>query len=234
MQRLLFLLVVSTLALPASADFYSHRYAGVSFSNTDLDGFCEGGEAFIARNNVPGQSLTAAGCGDSGDGWKIYSGWRWTPYLAVEGSYQQLSEANLDFEYRNDDSEHLFIQDEIKTQLGNAFIVGHWPLMESLSLFGKLGGGFWMSEFSERQSGEVLYIVPVSEEEFILELGPYSAKFSDSESGFHWGYGVGVSYIHQNRWSIRAEWESFSDIGTEEFRGEFDVQSASLGWSMHF
>ena len=236
MRRPLSLLAVPLLCFggQAQADFYSHRYAGVGYSDTTLDGFCDGADAFVQGLANRGEAASAGTCNDSGDGWKIYGGWRWSPYLAVEGSYQQLTDAEFDFRVDGERDDYLIFQDKIETRLINAFIVGHWPLLDGLSLFGKLGGGVWNSDFSEHQSGELYFVFPVNEETVAEELLPVQGRAGDRDSGVHWSYGLGISYRYRNSWSLRAEWESFGDVGSDDFRSAFDVETASLGWSMHF
>ncbi|WP_346837551.1 outer membrane beta-barrel protein [Microbulbifer sp. SAOS-129_SWC] len=231
MARPLFLLAVPllTLCTQAQADFYSHRYAGVSISDATLQGFCSGAEAF-----VQGISASNSTCSSGGDGWKVYGGWRWSPLLAVELSYQQLPTSSLDFRVNGDRDDYIRAQDEIKTRLANAFVVGHWPLGSGFSLFGKAGGGIWLAEFTERQSGQ-LYARYLQQDGTVNEvLVSVNGKAADNDSGFQWGYGAGISYRYHNSWTLRAEWESFSDVGSDKFRSSFDVQTASLGWSMHF
>lgn len=230
MARPLFLLAVPllTLCAGARADFYSHRYAGVSISDDTLQGFCSGAEAFVQRIEASGN------CASGGDSWKVYGGWRWSPLLAVELSYRQLAKAKLDFRLNGDRDEYIQVQDKIDTSLADAFIVGHWPLGGGFSLFGKAGGGIWFSHLSERQSGQ-LYLSYQQEDGTDAEvLIPISGKATDNDNGFHWGYGAGISYRYHNSWTLRAEWENFNDVGSDNFRSSFDVQTASLGWSMHF
>ncbi|AMX03342.1 outer membrane beta-barrel protein [Microbulbifer thermotolerans] len=216
------------------ADFYSHKYGGIGYGNTELQGFCNGAAVFVRNLNSSGQTASASACGEKGDSWKIYTGWRWTPYMAVEASYQQLAKADLDFRIDATNGEFLQFEDRIKTHLLNAFIVGHCPLFEGLSLFGKLGGGLWSAELSERQSGQLLFAYPVAEDEVETRLEEVSGKAYDSDNGFHWGYGFGIDYRYRNKWTLRAEWESFTEVGSDSFRSDFDAQSATLGWSMHF
>lgn len=225
-----------TLCAGAQADFYSHKYAGFGFGNSDRSGFCEvSGAAIAAADSAPDQSFTSLGCDDAGNGWKIYGGWRWTPQMAVETSFHQLSRNELKAEQKLDDGSHQVIDDEITTRLGNLFFVGHWPLAEGLSLFGKLGGGFWFSERDTGFDGEAFFQVAVDEnDEPIFELLPFSRSQSSNDSGFQWGYGAGISYSYQNRWTIRAEWENFADVGSEDFFGGDDAETLTLGWSMHF
>ena len=235
MNRPLSLLAVPLLILCASAqaDFYSHRYAGVSLSDAELQGFCTDAQAFVQEINAGGQKAVNS-CGSSGDSWKIYGGWRWSPMLAVELSYQQLPESELDFRISADSGEYLEFSDRIQTHLANAYFIGHWPLGGGFSLFGKAGGGLWASDLSERQSGELYFAYPLEDGTFEPRLTPVSGHVADSRNGFHWAYGAGISYRYHNRWTLRAEWESFNNVGSDEFFSAYDVETASLGWSMHF
>lgn len=232
MQRLLILLVVPALALAANAraDFYSHRYLGLSLGNAELAGFCDGGVSFVDRNN----NLSGLGCSEEGEGLKIYGGWRWKPHLALEASYHRLPKSRLDLLWQPGFSQHLVVNEGIRTQMASAFAVGHLPLVQGLSLFGKLGGGFWMSSLRSRQSGELLFVFLDEEGEEFAQLVPVSGKSTRAANGFHWGYGAGISYRRHNNWTVRAEWEVFPDVGSSDLYGSFDVHSASLGWSMHF
>ena len=238
MARLPELLVVSAalvLALPASADFYSHRYLGLSVLEGSLDPFCSQAEDLVARNNTDQQTLSTSGCEEAGTGWKVYGGWRWTPHLAFELDARQLPTAEHDFLVSSTLYPYLSVTHEVTTRMGNAHFVGHLPFGTSgLSLYGKIGGGFWLREWKEKQRGEIVLRIPVSEGVTEDVLVPVRGSFHNNSSGFHWGYGAGISYRNQNRWTLRVEWEAFPDIGSDVFGGQQDIQSASLGWSMHF
>ncbi|SDJ97258.1 outer membrane beta-barrel protein [Microbulbifer yueqingensis] len=240
MARPLFLLAVLSVpilslapALPAGADFYSHRYVGASVGDTQQDDFCLQAASQVRQFSFDGQAGNLLGCDGSGEGWKLYTGWRWSPYLAVEASLQRLATTELDFELRNQRGEFLRFEDKMETHLVNAFAVGHWPVYGGLSLFAKAGAGAWNSELSERQSGEVLFRF-LDGDTVAEELVPVSGRSAAVDNGFHWGYGAGISYRHEGEWTLRAEWEAFRDIGSDELRGKFDAEMASLGWSMHF
>ncbi|WP_250459256.1 outer membrane protein [Microbulbifer litoralis] len=260
MTRPCFLLAVPflTVCVSAQADFYSHRYAGVSFSNENLDGLCDSGRSTVQGFNSNGQTAIFDRCTETGKGWKIYGGWRWTPHLAVEASFQKLAQGSITYD-RTDvqmPPPPVFLvpgqraptgffpewreRDDIDTALGNIFVVTHWPIAEGFSVFAKLGGGGWNSRLKRRISGIQVFAIPLEPEEgqeeieFEFEEGPSSGTLEETRNGFHWSYGAGISYRHRNSWTIRAEWESFSDVGSDDFFTAVDVESASLGWSMHF
>jgi len=260
MARQYFLLAVPllTLCAEAQADFYSHRYAGVSLSNDSLSGFCDSGKSTVQGFNSDDQTATFDRCEETGNGWKVYGGWRWAPHFAIEASYQRLAGSSITYDRTNVQTlpPPAFIipgqpiptgffpdwheRDEVDTSLGNLFFVAHWPIAEGFSVFGKLGGGGWHSNLKRRISGTQVFAIPIAPEEgqeeieFEFEEGPTSGTVEDSRNGFHWGYGAGISYRHHNSWTIRAEWESFSDVGSDDFFTAVDVRAASLGWSMHF
>ncbi|WP_237055699.1 outer membrane protein [Microbulbifer sediminum] len=226
-------LLAFLLALPASADFYSHRYVGASIGDAGTGEFCRQATDAVQRFSFNGQPAQLLNCDAGGGNWKLFTGWRWTPYLAVEASLQQLAGNDLDFEFRSERGEFLRFEDELETYLVNVHAVGHWPVYGGLSLFAKAGAGAWNMQLSQRQSGELLFFF-LEDGVVMEELVPVSGSSGTSDNGFHYGYGAGISYRHHNSWTLRAEWESFSDIGSDDLRGEFDVETASLGWSMHF
>ncbi|KUJ83570.1 porin family protein [Microbulbifer flavimaris] len=235
MNRPTFLLAVPLMALPnlASADFYSHRYAGISFGNAEQQGFCTSVDAQISRFDTDTQDVPERSCEGAGNLIKLYGGWRWTPNLAVEASVRQLDDNRVGFTLTNDRGEFLQVEDEIKTRLATAYVVGHLPFFGGASFFAKAGGGFWMGELSGRQRGEVL--VAVQEDGVIREVPvEVRGRGAEADNGFHWSYGAGISYRNHNNWTVRAEWETFQDIGSEDLRGSYDLETVSLGWSLHF
>ncbi|MEW5249208.1 outer membrane beta-barrel protein [Microbulbifer sp. 2201CG32-9] len=238
MTRPSFLLAVPLLSLPnlASADFYSHRYAGISFGDTGQSGFCEAADRFVQRVDAGPEMASSDKCSDTGSSVKLYAGWRWSPYLAVEASLQRLNRTELGFYLSNDLGKFLHIIDKVETHLGAGYIVGHWPLAgDSFSLFGKLGGGFWSGQLHEKQTGQDLVtFVDLNTGEVFEELDNVNRRGSNGDTGFMYGYGAGVSYVHDNAWALRLEWETLQSMGSDELRGTFDANTLSLGWSTHF
>lgn len=232
---LLLVVPAALLANIVHADFYSHRYGGAAVLNGQLDGFCAQGRGFVDGLNFDSQQASTNRCDQDGSGLKLYAGWQWSPYLAVEADFRQVAEGELRFNVSNPQTPYLAVRDRVTTRMGNAFIVGHFPVGgDGFSLFGKLGGGFWLSEITEYQSGEAIFLVRMEDDSIGEVTVPVSGRFSDNASGFHWGYGAGISYSHRNSWTLRAEWELFPDIGSEDFRADYDVETTSLGWSIHF
>ncbi|WP_295803465.1 outer membrane beta-barrel protein [uncultured Microbulbifer sp.] len=233
--HLLLVVPAVLLANTASADFYSHRYGGISLLDSELSGFCSQVQSFVSNLNSEEQQASARQCKEQGTGWKLYSGWQWTPFLAVEADLRQNPDSSIRFDVSNPALPHLGVHDRVSNRMGNLFFVGHLPVSgNGLSVFGKLGGGFWLSQITERQEGEVILQVRMEDDSLQEVVAPVSAKLSENDSGFHWGYGAGISYRHRNNWTLRAEWEVFPEVGSDKLRAEYDVQTTSLGWSFHF
>lgn len=238
MVRPLLLLVVPLALLGSSlvsADFYSHRYGGIALQATDLNDLCTDTRDFVGQLNNTNQVATLSGCSDGGEGAKLYAGWRWSPNFAVEADLRQTATSTSNFVVSNPQFPRLAVKDRITSRMGNAFFIGHLPVGRSgFSVFGKLGGGFWFNELRSLQRGEALAVFQLEDGSLQPVAIPVEGTFSDTSSGFHWGYGAGVSYQLKDRWTIRAEWELFPEVGNEELRGDYQVESASLGWSIHF
>ncbi|WP_066967528.1 outer membrane protein [Microbulbifer sp. Q7] len=238
MVRLPFLLVVPLSLLGsslASADFYSHRYGGISLQHTAQDPLCRNARSFVDGLNAEQQTAELADCADSGPSVKLYAGWRWSPNLAVEADLRQSATMTSQFSVRNPQLPYLGVKEKLTTRMGNAFVVGHLPIGRSgFTVFGKLGGGFWLSQLRARQRGDAIAVFELGDGSLQPVSFPVDGAYSENSSGFHWGYGAGVSYRLEDRWTLRAEWELFPEIGSRELLSQYDVESASLGWSFHF
>ncbi|WP_043320644.1 outer membrane beta-barrel protein [Microbulbifer sp. HZ11] len=238
MARPLLLLVVPLALLGsslASADFYSHRYGGLALQATALDDTCRDTRDFVGLLNSTNQVAALSDCSDTGEGAKLYAGWRWSPHFAVEADLRQTATSTSNFVVHNPQFTYLAVKDRITNRMGNAFLVGHLPVGRSgFSVFGKLGGGFWFNELRSLQRGEAVAVFQFEDGSVQPVAIPVEGVFTETSSGFHWGYGAGVSYQLRDRWTIRAEWELFPEIGSEDLRGEYQVESASVGWSIHF
>lgn len=233
--HLLLVVPAALLAHSASADFYSHRYGGISLADSQSTAFCAHSQSFVNNLNSDVQQASPGRCNEQGASWKLYGGWQWTPHVAVEADVRQNADATLHFDVSSSSVPRLSVRDRVRSRMGNLFVLGLLPINDAgLSVFGKLGGGFWLSQITEYQEGEAVFLVQLEDQSIAEVIAPVSAKFTDNDSGFHWGYGAGISYRHHNSWTIRAEWEQFPDVGSDELRAQYDVETTSVGWSYHF
>lgn len=141
------------------------------------------------------------GLDDNGDTFKIFGGYRFNKFIALEGALVSLGD---DLGSNND-----LIKDGISVQA-----VGIWPVAKRVELFGKAGFFTW----EEWQVNETQFDCSDFGTGFICVED--QDKIDDGTGGT---FGLGFNYHISKRWSLRAEWERFLDVG------EGDVDMISLG-----
>jgi OmpA-OmpF porin, OOP family len=157
-------LIALALAVPAGvAAQESGPYAGGALGQTRFTEWCD-----------PGTTT----CDDRDSGWKLFGGYRFNRYFALEGTYIDWGEvsastasgANVAADQRS---------------FGVA-AVGRLQLGPRFSVFGKLG--------------------LVSTEQETRRINPNPTTVQRDETELH--YGVGASYSLAQNWAIRGEWEN--------------------------
>ncbi len=141
------------------------------------------------------------GLDDNDDTFKIFGGYRFNKFIALEGALVSLGD--------NLGSNNDLIKDGISVQA-----VGIWPVAKRVELFGKAGFFTW----EEWQVNENQFDCSDFGTGFICVED--QDKIDDGTNGT---FGLGLNYHISKRWSLRAEWERFLDVG------EGDVDVISLG-----
>jgi OOP family OmpA-OmpF porin len=132
--------------------------------------------------------------GDEDDqGHKLQLGYRFNPYLAVEGGYMDLGR----FTYSARSSAPLVATRDgsLKMNAWNLDVVGSYPLGSQFSVFGKLGVAAHRAKFHCEGTG-------------IACSNP-----SRKASGTSLHYGVGVEWAFSPNWFARAEYEVVKKVG---------------------
>jgi opacity protein-like surface antigen len=144
------------------------------------------------------------GLDDDGDGFKVFGGYRFNKYIALEGAVVSLGDdlGRIDA-----------VKDGISVQA-----VAIWPVRKKLGLFAKLGFFDWEERVG---SGEF---------ECFSVIGGFTCVEEEDkiDDGTDTAYGLGLDYHISKRWSFRAEWERFVDVG------EGDVDLISFGSLFRF
>jgi len=148
-----------------------------------------GGSIGTTRYDICDQlvSAGATSCDDQNTGFKIFGGYKFNRYLAVEGGY-------VDFGKMYAYSTGPGINTDV---LVNAYYVSGIlavPVAGRASLFGKAGGEFW--------EGEVNGASPTA-----------SARATDSGTGLM--YGAGASFDLSDNVGLRGEWERYDVDGND-------------------
>lgn len=141
------------------------------------------------------------GLDDNGDTFKIFGGYRFNKFIALEGALVGLG---TDLGSNRDLS-----KDGLSVQA-----VGIWPVAKRVELLGKAGFFTW----EEWQVNENQFDCSDFGTGFICTED--QDKIDDGTNGT---FGLGLNYHISKRWSLRAEWERFLDVG------EGDVDMLSLG-----
>lgn len=197
---------------PAAVAADTGAYAGFSFGQAT---------ARDLKSSDVDASLATIGLGsvtsvdDKDTAFRIYGGYRVRENFAVEIAYVNFGE---------------FTSNSTIVSGGSGVVVGEWsgyslnaaalgmlPVADNLSLFGKVGLGYWNLDFDLTASGPG---------------GTLSA--SESDSGIAPLFGVGAVFDITQNLSIRAEWERLLNVGDTNTTGESDIDILSLGAQFTF
>lgn len=162
---------------------------------------------------------------DSDTTFGLTVGYRFMPYLAVEGQYLDLGEAKYTAsgDVYDDFGKFIGVGDAELSVDSSGFalsVLGILPIQEVWEVYARLGMYFGDTEASSSFSldGEV-----------IPDL-----TGSDSQSEEEFFYGIGGGYTFNETWNIRAEYTIFQDIGDEDLTGESDLDRFVLGVNYRF
>lgn len=159
-----FIAGLASLAAPAGLSAQeSGAYLGGAFGQTRFTEWCD-----------PGTTA----CEDQDNGWKLFGGYRFNRYFALEGSYINWGEVTASVGSVNVAAD--------QRSFGLA-AVGSLQLGPQFAVFGKLG-----------------YLHTSQETRRISGPNPSTVERDDNE--LH--YGLGARYSLTQNWAIRGEWEN--------------------------
>jgi OmpA-OmpF porin, OOP family len=146
-------------------------------------------------------------------GWKLFAGYRFNRYLAVEGGYTYLGEYAFAGQVIIDPGT---VDADFEAYDWNAFAVGILPLGQRFDVFGKLGIGYWTSK--------------------LKASGTFSGRIVQSmqDSGTDPIVAVGARFNLTSRWAFRAEWERFFNVGDATTTGQTNIDFWSVGVQYRF
>jgi hypothetical protein len=177
MKKTILLIAVLGLVVAAPAEAKKNGFylgASVGFSTVSVTGYDD--------------DLGEIDFSDSPTGYKIFAGYRFLTFLAVEGSYVDLGTASESF-----DTEYGDFGVDIGLTGWDLFGVGVLPI-GPVDLFAKVGGIRWDADVKA-------YLDDMSDRE--------------SDDGTDWAYGVGVGF-RLWRVALRAEFEMFDVEGADD------------------
>ena len=178
-------------ATDATADWYVGGSGGLAqgnYSASDLT------NDLSAR----GHTITNVSVDDDDTGWKIFGGYQFNNFFALEGAYVDLGEITTEFQSTTSDltdllndtaDVHQFLADGwVLSAVGMVQPTPNWDLMAKVGLFA------WESDVDIKEVAS-------------------SQKVSLSDSGTDLMYGVGARFKPWPHWGGRAEWERYDIDG---------------------
>lgn len=205
-RRTVLAAALALAALPAAAQWYVGAAIGDSRASfhgpSQADQFIDLG--FLDASTSMDRSDTM---------YRLYGGWRFHRYFAVELGYADLGK----YVMRTTVSPPGTLDTSMRTDGADLSLVGIYPVWERLQAFGRIGAYAARTRASYNGTGSV---------EVIPGAG------NQSHRSTHAAYGLGLVYDFNPRWSVRGEWSRYDKLGTALTGGEFDasVWSAGLQW----
>jgi len=201
-KQMLFLALSAALAATSAQAADTGFYIGGSVGQAEVSDFGAADlDAELATLGITSSSSTD----DTDTGWKLFAGYRFMKYLAVEGAYTNFGEATAHSIITPPGT----VDTTLEAEAWTVSALGILPLGDQFSLFARLGVNFWNVDISAVGTG-----------------GGTTAAVSDDDDGTDMVYGVGAAYSFTNNLSVRGEWEryDFDD-------GDVDLWSVGLGWN---
>ena len=186
-------------AIPSAPGFYFGLAAGVgyaSFNNNDFDNVASGLNGASVGGGGLTQNISSRETSDFGG--KVFGGYRFNPYIGVEGSYTGFSRMDIDYQFQQAGTPTTTGSMRYNVYSWNVAVVPRLPFPEHGGLFlqGKLGAAFTTVENS-----------------FNLTAGTFSQQGTNEKSRTNVLAGVGVGYDFPNGLSVLGEYEYYGRVG---------------------
>ncbi len=204
--------VVSLLlvvAMDASADGWP--YVGASGGYSFID---------VSENNISvgavnsGFASAQTSIDDTDTGWKVFGGWRFNEYIALEGSYIDFGEAK--FKTRTTGPDGVIDGKADGTAYAVDVIAIARPA-EWADLFVKVGGFRWDVDAKQAE---------------VVDGEASSVK--NDETGTDVKAGIGASFMLSDSVAVRLEAEGYFNVGDKNRTGNADIGFLSIGLSYGF
>lgn len=181
---------------------------------------------------------------DSDSAWKVFGGYHFNRYLALEASYADLGSGSASVitdqlegissageggegVYRGSQRTEL----SYETQVFALSVRGTLPLGDWFRLYGKLGATYYDSESERYWVTAANKTVPGQE---TVDASDQRSPQKQSKSGTSWLYGVGAGVDFAEHWAVDLEYESYQDVELGSFVDKDAVDVLSLSVSYRF
>lgn len=182
-------------------------------------GFYVGGSVGQSRANDVGNCsdifdiINSCSVKTTDTGWRLFAGYQFNQYVAIEGSYVELGTFTISGSGRIAGTP--VFGNATGSDKANGIsldAVGTLPVNAQFGLIGRIGLFAWTLDASATASGVGI-----------------SASTSDKPTGTSLDYGVGVKYDFAKNLGIRGEFQRFTKIGNDTTgKSDIDLISASI------
>jgi OOP family OmpA-OmpF porin len=194
--------VIVGLSLSCDVAAENFWYAGVSVGTAEA--------SQIRLEDIDDGSALSGSTEDNDFGWKIFGGYAFNRFIAIETAYIDLGEVSIDAV--SDGTGVVYAPGAVTASIATSgfslSMVGSVPVSERIGLHAKLGVFVWEAK-----------------SQFNNAAFPPTSRTDD---GSDFAYGIGASYTINDRFTIRGEYEIFTNTDTE------DGLLASLGVTYAF
>lgn len=202
------------LAAAAPAQAAAGWYAGVGAGSSSLDDFdSASGAGLVVEEDGLTVAVDGISTDDSDTGWRLFGGFRFNDYFALEGFWTDLGSFDASFSGTVDDGGEggpvgFSGSASLEAQGWGIFAVGSYPVGAGFSLVGKAGGIHWDAD------------VPVA---IVIDGLGTSGSVGDDGTDFAWG--GGLRYQVTDHIAVDVLYESFDVFDTD-----IELVSGNVAW----
>ena len=194
-------------------------YSGATVSHAESNkGFYVGASAGYADHKDNCDEVFGLSCDEEDLGWKVFAGYKFNKYLAIEGGSVDFGQADADIPFINVVTLEV-VEGTLETKVDGFFLSGltELPLSDKFSVLAKIGIIYWDIEFN----GSDL---------------PNNGGLVDDEdeNGTDMFFGFGAKYNITENFAFRVEWERYNNIGESGIDLSTDIDLISGGLVLQF
>jgi OOP family OmpA-OmpF porin len=203
-KKVLVLAMMAALGSPVAFAAEEGWYVGASVGRSDEDVNFDK----VFNNTLPaGVAITSYSSGDHDTGYKLFGGYQFNKYIAVEGGYFELG----DFNYRTTTNPPGFQYGKLDVDGWNLDLVGTMPLTTRLSALARIG-------FNYADTGST----------FGIAGSAPAMQYSIREDNNNYKYGVGLQYALTSAFDVRLEAERYRVDEASGSKGDIDLLSVGF------
>ena len=208
--------LTATLAFSAPARAQDAGfYAGASLGQAKYRS-CPGATVFSDPLRPP-----PSGCDGSDTAWRLFGGYRFNRHFSAELGFADLGQATGNLPPSNTNTTSTTGTLDTETTAWDLTAIGALPLVERLSLIGKVG--LYHAGIKNRSTRTTFFAGFIS--------SSVVTDSSDNDSGVT--FGVGAQYDFARHFGVRVEWQRYGKVGSAA-TGEIDIDVLSAGLLYRF